>query len=109
MRAYDKDTGKVLWEFKIPAGPEGIPAVYEVDGREYVVISARPNSDVPVSAGGVAPLEDGPAASQGYYVFALPQGHSGGRKFCGDLRSCTESYQFNECLQGYLPTQPPST
>lgn len=80
MRAYDKDTGKVIWEFRIPAGPEGIPAVYEVDGREYVVISARPNSDVPVSAGGVAPLEDGPAAStQGYYVFALPQGHSGGR------------------------------
>ena len=80
MRAYDKDTGKVIWEFRIPAGPEGIPAVYEVDGREYVVISARPNSDVPVSAGGVAPLEDGPVAStQGYYVFALPQGHSGGR------------------------------
>ncbi len=80
MRAYDEETGKVLWESKIPAGPEGIPAVYEVDGREYVVISARPNSDVPVPAGGVAPLENGSGLlTQGYYVFALPQGHSGGR------------------------------
>jgi len=74
MRAYDEETGKVLWECKIPAGPEGIPAVYQIDGREYVVISARPNSDVPVSAGGVAPLEKGVGSqTQGYYVFALPQ------------------------------------
>ena len=80
MRAYDEETGKVLWECKIPAGPEGIPAVYEVDGREYVAISARPNSDVPVPAGGVAPLENGSGQSvQGYYVFALPQRNSGGR------------------------------
>jgi quinoprotein glucose dehydrogenase len=32
MRAYDKDTGKVLWEKVMPAGPEGIPAVFEVNG-----------------------------------------------------------------------------
>ena len=30
LRAYDKDTGKVLWEKEIDANPEGIPAVYEV-------------------------------------------------------------------------------
>ncbi len=80
MSAYDESTGKVLWQAKLPAGPEGIPAVYEIDGREYVVISARPNTDITVSAGGVAPQEmsgvkqspDAPV-TQGYYVFALPQ------------------------------------
>ena len=37
MRAYDKDTGKVLWEQELPAAPHAEVAVYEVDGREYVV------------------------------------------------------------------------
>ncbi|MBT9330819.1 PQQ-binding-like beta-propeller repeat protein [Paracidobacterium acidisoli] len=80
FRAYDKDTGKVLWEVKLPAGPEGIPAVYEIAGREYVIISARPDSDKVVSAGGVAPKEEDESAganttqeTQGYYVFALPE------------------------------------
>ncbi len=85
MRAYDENTGKVLWQAKIPAGPEGIPAVYEVAGREYMVISARPSSNVTVAAGGVAPLEEVPGAAgaaralqtQGYYVFALPESSSG--------------------------------
>lgn len=93
MRAYDKDTGKVLWQFKLPAGPEGIPAVFEVAGREYMVISARPSTRTPVAAGGVAPQEmaEGPPAgpgrsapasaaqSQGYYVFALPEAKGGSR------------------------------
>jgi quinoprotein glucose dehydrogenase len=79
MRAYDEDTGKVLWEAKIPGGPEGIPAVYEVGGKEYLVVAARQNTDEPVSAGGVQPLEMSndakalaAAKAQGYYVFALP-------------------------------------
>lgn len=79
MRAYDEETGKVLWEAEIQGGPEGIPAVYEVGGREYVVIAARPNTDDPVSAGGVQPKEMSsdpnapPVQGQGYYVFALPK------------------------------------
>lgn len=80
IRAYDEETGKVLWHVTLPAGPEGIPAVYEVAGREYVVMSARPDSDKLVEGGGFAPLEEvtgggknGPPQSQGYYAFALPQ------------------------------------
>lgn len=80
LRAYDEMTGKVLWHEKLPVGPEGIPAVYEIAGREYVVISARPDSDKLVSGGGFAPLEEvkgveasGPLKAQGYYAFALPQ------------------------------------
>jgi quinoprotein glucose dehydrogenase len=88
MRAYDENTGKVLWEAKLPAGPEGIPAVYEVAGKEYMVVSARPSTRTPTAADGATPQEmaEGPptapgaaaspaaatANSQGYYVFALP-------------------------------------
>ena len=73
FRAYDKDSGKVLWEKELPAGAEGVPAVYEVEGREYVVISARPSAG---TSGGRQAPETPKAAlkeeTQGFYVFALP-------------------------------------
>ena len=40
FRAFDKATGKLLWETELPASGIATPAVYEVDGREYVVIGA---------------------------------------------------------------------
>jgi quinoprotein glucose dehydrogenase len=70
MRAYDKDTGKVLWEHELPAAPHAEAAVYQVDGREYVVQAAVPK---PMGPGyGSAPDEEQQQA-QGYYVFALPK------------------------------------
>src|ERR1700722_1128366 len=41
IRAYDSDTGKVLWTAPIPGGAEGSPAIYEIDGRQYVVVGCR--------------------------------------------------------------------
>jgi len=38
LRAYDADTGNVLWTASLPAGSEGIPAMYEVNGRQYLVV-----------------------------------------------------------------------
>lgn len=41
--AFDADNGKVLWSGELPTGTEGIPAMYEVNGRQYlVVIAATP-------------------------------------------------------------------
>jgi glucose dehydrogenase len=40
VHAFDKDSGKLLWDRDIDANPEGVPAVYEVKGREYVVFCA---------------------------------------------------------------------
>jgi quinoprotein glucose dehydrogenase len=40
VRALDSDTGKVLWEATVDAALEGMPAVYERAGREYVVFCA---------------------------------------------------------------------
>ncbi len=61
IHAFDKDTGKVIWETQIEASPDGIPAVYEVGRRQYVAFSA----------GG---------RKQGYYVFALPNSDSKSKK-----------------------------
>ena len=32
VRAYDRDTGKVVWTKDLPTGSEGVPATYEVGG-----------------------------------------------------------------------------
>ena len=40
IRAFDKDTGKVLWEAKLPAAGFATPAVYTINKKQYVVIAA---------------------------------------------------------------------
>jgi quinoprotein glucose dehydrogenase len=40
FRAFDKATGKLLWEASLPAAGNATPAVYEVNGRQFVVIGA---------------------------------------------------------------------
>ena len=40
VRAFDTDSGAMLWEHELEAALEGIPAVYEVGGRQYIVFCA---------------------------------------------------------------------
>ena len=41
VRAFDVETGRLLWKFKLPAGGKATPMTYlGKDGRQYVVISA---------------------------------------------------------------------
>lgn len=40
IRAFDKKTGKVLWEYQLPAGGFATPITYEADGKQYVTIAA---------------------------------------------------------------------
>jgi quinoprotein glucose dehydrogenase len=39
IRAFDKKTGKAVWEAQLPAAGYATPASYEVDGRQYIVIA----------------------------------------------------------------------
>lgn len=40
FRAFDKVTGKILWEIKLPAGGYASPSTYMVNGKQYIVIAA---------------------------------------------------------------------
>jgi quinoprotein glucose dehydrogenase len=40
MRAFNTDSGKLLWEVKLPAGGQATPMTYSIGGRQYVVIAA---------------------------------------------------------------------
>ncbi|MCC6510181.1 MAG: pyrroloquinoline quinone-dependent dehydrogenase [Pirellulaceae bacterium] len=59
IRAFDKSTGKVLWEHKLPAGGYATPSTYSVGGKQYVVIAA----------GGAGKL--GTKAGDAFVAFAL--------------------------------------
>ena len=49
LHAYDQDTGKEVWTYDLPAASESVPAVYEVDGQEYIVVCATTGkaADIP--------------------------------------------------------------
>jgi quinoprotein glucose dehydrogenase len=40
IRAFDKNNGKLLWEFDLPAAGNATPSTYMVDGKQYLVIGA---------------------------------------------------------------------
>jgi quinoprotein glucose dehydrogenase len=39
IRAFNKNTGKLLWESQLPHPGFATPAIYEVDGKQYIVIA----------------------------------------------------------------------
>ncbi|HUP03993.1 MAG TPA: PQQ-binding-like beta-propeller repeat protein, partial [Bryobacteraceae bacterium] len=73
LYALDKDTGKLIATKDLPNGSLGVPAVYEVNGREYVLLAVSGGNGFPVGGrlapGGVNP----PATSKSYMAFALPE------------------------------------
>jgi quinoprotein glucose dehydrogenase len=40
LRAFESATGKVVWEYELPAGGFATPMTYEANGKQYVVIAA---------------------------------------------------------------------
>jgi quinoprotein glucose dehydrogenase len=64
VRAFDVETGKALWEREVDAALEGIPAVYEIGGREFIVFCASAQA-------GLTPATQG-TISGAYVAFALP-------------------------------------
>ena len=60
FRAFDKRTGQILWETRLPAGGYATPSTYMVDGRQYIVIAA---------CGGGKP---GTPPGDSFVAFALP-------------------------------------
>jgi quinoprotein glucose dehydrogenase len=75
IRAFDTDSGRVLWERELEANPEGIPAVYQVRGRQFVAFAAGASWGTGGDPVWRNPLhrKPGKIEAQGYHVFALPK------------------------------------
>jgi PQQ-dependent dehydrogenase (methanol/ethanol family) len=46
FKAYDAETGAVLWNFQAGAGVNAPPASYTVDGKQYIVVAAGGNTQL---------------------------------------------------------------
>jgi quinoprotein glucose dehydrogenase len=60
IRAFDKNTGKILWQYQLPNAAFATPVTYAVDGIQYIAIAA----------GGGRGLKTG----GNYIAFCLPSG-----------------------------------
>lgn len=60
IRAFDKFTGEVLWQYDLPYAGYATPATYLIDGKQYVVVAC---------GGGKL----GSPAGDQYVAFTLPQ------------------------------------
>ncbi|HET9362402.1 MAG TPA: PQQ-binding-like beta-propeller repeat protein, partial [Vicinamibacterales bacterium] len=81
LRAYDRETGKEVWSRELPAASEGMPATYEVGGRQYIVVPvAAGTGQFAARVGGPGP--PGVAAPPGP---PEAQGRAGGRGRGGAL------------------------
>jgi quinoprotein glucose dehydrogenase len=59
LRAFNKYNGKLLWEYDLPSPGFATPSVYEINGKQYLVIAC---------GGGKLKTKSGDA----YVAFALP-------------------------------------
>jgi quinoprotein glucose dehydrogenase len=66
LRIYDAETGQVLRTAPLPAGSRGIPAMYEVHGRQFLVVNAT-------RAGAGAVVRTPSPSDRAYVAFALPE------------------------------------
>jgi quinoprotein glucose dehydrogenase len=51
FRAFDKASGELLWETRLPFAGNATPSVYEVNGRQFVVIAAGGGKSKELSGG----------------------------------------------------------
>ena len=70
FRAFDQETGEVLWEINLGSAVTGFPVTYAVAGRQYVAVGTGTAS----TASALARLTPEVRASSGnqLFVFALP-------------------------------------
>lgn len=70
--AYDEDTGNQLWAVKLPRVPDGLPAMYMANGRQYLVVCA-----VSEATDKSRPASESKPA---YMVYALPENSKSPKK-----------------------------
>jgi glucose dehydrogenase len=77
FRAYNRDNGREVWSMELLAASEGMPATYEIQGRQFIVVPVAAGAGLFAARFGVP----GPGAGRGgaagppgqYVVLALKQ------------------------------------
>jgi alcohol dehydrogenase (cytochrome c) len=75
FRAFDANTGRILWETRLPAAVQGFPLTFTAGGKQYLAVTTSNGGGSPRAVPAVVAAElHYPAAGNALYVFALPEG-----------------------------------
>jgi len=73
LRAFDANTGRVLWEIRLPTAVQGFPLTFSAGGKQYLAVTTANGGGSPRNVPNlVAPDVHWPASGNALYVFALP-------------------------------------
>ncbi len=73
FRAFDANTGKILWETRLPAAVQGFPITFTVGGKQFVAVTTANGGGSPRNVPRlIAPDVRNPEVGNALYVFALP-------------------------------------
>ncbi|MCY4074530.1 MAG: PQQ-binding-like beta-propeller repeat protein, partial [Acidobacteria bacterium] len=72
-RAFDVETGEVLWETRLGAAAHGYPITYEAGGRQFVAVPAALGGAFRYLTTQMTPEVFIPEGGNALYVFALPE------------------------------------
>ena len=70
FKAFDQETGEILWEINLGSAVTGFPISYAVDGKQYIAVGTGTASTA--SLFGRLTPEIRPSAGNNLFVFALP-------------------------------------
>ena len=70
FRAFDQETGEILWEINLGSPVSGFPISFAVDGRQYVAVGTGSGGTASHFMGLTPELR--PSMGNNLFVFALP-------------------------------------
>jgi alcohol dehydrogenase (cytochrome c) len=76
FRAFDDETGEVLWEVRTNNAVNSFPISYSVDGKQYIAVAVGNGSSLARSWATLTPELLNPNAGSALWVFALPEGQT---------------------------------
>ncbi len=72
LKAFDADSGKVLWQFQTGSGIIAPPITWEMDGEQYVGVTSGYGGAVPLWGGDMAVLTKPVPQGGSFWAFKLP-------------------------------------
>ena len=70
FRAFDQDTGAVLWEVNLGSPVSGYPISFAADGQQYIAVSTGTSGNASINLRMTPELQ--PSMGNNLFVFALP-------------------------------------
>ena len=75
FKAFDVETGEILWETRLGTSVQGHPVSFAIDGKQYIAVTSALGGTSPRTVPGVIATEiTYPRWGNAIYVFSLPEG-----------------------------------